>query len=158
MPSTGSRVGARVAKQAATAPLHARPRSAEDRLYLRSVGPAVSTKRRIARSRASVIYLLTAASVALALGGRIAVESLAMQQSRLSQQIYSASTTQAELELSVGKLSSPQRIVEYASTRLGLAFPAYLEVVPKTLNNPVPLPQSPPTSVSVPLPAGANVR
>ena len=147
-----------MARSGAARSLHARPRAGEERLPLKVVGPVVRARRGSSRYRALAVYLLVAASVALALGGRIAVESLDMQQSALSQQVYAAETAQAELKLSVGKLSAPQRIVDYASTHLNLAYPTYLEVVPGTLAHPVPLPQSPPPSVQVPLAAGANVR
>ncbi|WP_298210646.1 cell division protein FtsL [Ferrimicrobium sp.] len=121
----------------------------------------VKPVRRAARThkvRRVVIYLMVIVLMGMVVLARIAIELEESAVGQLQTEITQAEHTQSDLKLEVAELSSPQRIVSYASAHLHLTLPGSVDVVPGAgTKNAIPLPQSVATSPTLPLPAGEVV-
>ena len=123
---------------------------------LRLVEPArkIPRKRRL-KWRFVAVYLAAVSLVSLVVVTRIAIEYEESRSQVLVQGIASAKLRETDLELEVAQLSSPQRVIGYASTHLGLSQPSYLDVIPgSSPKGSVALPQSEGSTPQIPLPAG----
>ncbi|WP_298341753.1 cell division protein FtsL [Ferrimicrobium sp.] len=133
-------------------PPRERPRRQRPELVL------VEPTRRVAKShtlRNIVIYLIAIALMGMVVLARIAIELEESSVGQLQTEITHAQRTQSDLQLEVAQLSSPERIMSYASAHLHLTLPNSVEVVSGTsTKNAVPLPQSEATNPSLPLPSG----
>lgn len=136
-------------------PTRERPHRRQPELVL------VKSPARAARTRSVrkvLVFITVVALLGMVVVTRIAIELEESSIGQLGAEITQAQRVQGDLKLEVAQLSSPQRIMSYASQHLHLTLPSSVDVVAGShTKNAVPLPQSAATAPSLPLPAGEVV-
>jgi len=133
-------------------PLRERPQRRRPELVLITPPARVSRWRRL---RSIVIFVTIVGLMAMVVVARIGIELQESRVAQLSSAITQAERTQANLKLQVAELSSPQRIMNYASAHLHLTLPGSVDVVAgSSTKSAAALPQSEGSSPTLPLPAG----
>lgn len=104
------------------------------------------------------MFVGVVALLAMVVVARIAIELEESSIGQLGAQITQAQHAQEDLKLQVAQLSSPERIMSYASQHLHLILPSSVDVIAGSqTKSAIPLPQPEATSPSLPLPAGEVV-
>jgi cell division protein FtsL len=136
-------------------PARERPHRRQPELVL------VKSPTRAARTRnlrKVLVFITVVVLLAMVVVARIAIELEESSIGQLGAEITQAQRTHEDLKLEAAQLSSPQRIMSYASQHLHLTLPSSVDVVAGShTKNAVPLPQPEATAPSLPLPAGEVV-
>jgi cell division protein FtsL len=135
-------------------PIPARERPQRRRPELTLVKSPVRAAKKL-RLRKIVVFVAVVVLMSMVVVARIAIELQESTIGQLQSEIAQAQRTQDNLKLQVAELSSPSRIMAYASAHLHLTLPGSVDVVAgSATKHSVALPQAEGSTPTLPLPAG----